>query len=272
MSNDVESIQSFCRKYVNKKVKDFFKDISDDDDNKDSISKTTNGRIIARKICLHSDKDPLMLTASRLIIFHLTLGESLDKIPFYGIPIVNFDESVEYKPQVILYFEETLKDAASNNRRPIKAQVGYRIVDGEEITVTDVKNLAKKIKNTFASPKPLKFKKGRTKFSYRDKSKGYQFIISGNAEIEAEKIIKAVLSLNGHTYNEEILTDSESKKNWNSKKKKKKILGKEYEEPERRPIGNVQFTYAELKIHGLPKPEILVDVTGLHPNAYEKTY
>jgi len=263
--NDIELLQQFCLRFVNKEVREHFKDLDGIAD--DSLD-LTNSRHVAKRVCIHKDNDPITLTAARMLAFFFAC-ESFQAQPIYGIPVTTFHESNYLKPQVSLHFIEKQSEANTANRRPVQAMVSYRIVD-ENITMSEVNALALKIKSDFATPK-LQFKKGRTKFSYRDKTKGYEFILTCFDETNAEKIIKAVLGLNNHTYDDELLTDTESRKNW-SVTGNQTILGKTYKKPVKRPIADVYFSHAELKIEGLPKPVILVDTTGRFPKALQKTY
>ncbi|MBW4689600.1 MAG: hypothetical protein KME40_32040 [Komarekiella atlantica HA4396-MV6] len=263
--NDVELLQQFCIRYVNKAVREHFNDINDIDD---SNLTTTNSRHVAKLVSLHKDKDPITLTVARLLAFYFACG-SFEAQPIYGIPVTTFHESNYLKPQVSLHFAEKVSEASTHNRKPVLALVSYRITD-ENLSMAEVNALAVKIKADFATPK-LHFKKGRTKFSYRDKVKGYEFILTAFDETNAEKVIKAVLKLNNHAYDDERLTDTESRKNWNVTGTQT-ILGKTYKKPQRRPVADVYFSHAELKIDGLPEPIVLVDTTGRFAKALQKTY
>ena len=50
------------------------------------------------------------------------------------------------------------------------------------------------------------------------------------------------------------------------------ILGKVHKEPRKRPIADVRFQYASIKLWGLPEPVILVDKTGYFSTAIIPAY
>lgn len=262
--NDVELFQQFCLKHVNRKVKEYFKDI-DDIPFTDEID-TNNTRLVCRTVCTHKDIDPISLTVGRLVAFSLIVRDPTEEIPIYGIPVQSFQETKEYYPQVTLMFREKTASANARNTYPTRAEVSFRILDNN-FTEANARSLAVKIKNIFATP-PVSFKKGRTKVSYSDQKKGYHFIMAVNSETEAREIITKVLSLNNDTPDWEKLSNSESGYNF-SATKTKTILSKTVIMPKRRPIADVYFTHAELKIYGLSRPKILVDTLGRFRDAYE---
>ncbi len=252
-----EHLQDVFLKSVNKQVREYFSDLGDETWD-DDIS-TSRGSL--RVACTHKDSDSVDMTQLRLWLFYIVVGNA-EKLqaPIYGIPITTFSESVVHLPQVVLYFRETKSDADSHNRQPIEAQVGFRLLD-QNLSKAEAQTLAKKIRQLFGGSTRFYFKKGRTKFSYRDKSRGYEFIITAFDETNAKKVIEQVLDINGHTPNWELLTDSESNRNW-SAVKYKTILGKQHKLPNRRPVGIVHFTKAELKFYGLASDVVLCDATG----------
>ncbi len=257
-----EHLQDVFLKSVNRQIREYFSDLGDESWQHD-VS-TPRGSL--RVACTHQDSDNLGMTQLRLWLFYFVVGNA-EKLqaPIYGLPITTFNESLVYLPQVVLYFREKASEATTHNRRPIEAQVGFRIIDSN-FSKSEAHTLATKIKQLFGEPSRFYFKKGRTKFSYRDKAKGYEFIIAAFSEAEAKKVIEQVLDLQNHTPDWELLTDSESGRNW-SATKYKNILGNTYKLAERRPIGTVYFTKAELKIHGLPHDIVLHDATGYNSGA-----
>ncbi|MDJ0797887.1 MAG: hypothetical protein QNJ51_13905 [Calothrix sp. MO_167.B12] len=265
--NDVELIQSFCLRYVNKLVRQHFKDIENL-----AISDNlnlTNARQISRQVCFHKDNDPITVTTSRLILFSLIMGNfqlAGSNEVIYGLPALEFHETVKFQPQVVLWFRESTKNANARDSYPARARVSFRLKD-ENLTESEAKVLAKKIKSVFATP-IIKFRKGRKKISYIDKPKGYQFILTVDNESDAREIIQKTMSLQNDNPDWSNLTDSESNRNW-SATQTKTILSKKVTMPKRRPIATVEFHHAELKIHGLTRDVCLVDTSGRYRDAYE---
>lgn len=254
MSNtDIEFFQSFCRKYVNKAVKNHFKDVSGDDENSLSVNVP---RQAIKRVCLHKDTDPIMLTIGRLLIWWVEAKGLFDEY-IYGIPVTTFHESVAFKPQIKLFWREDSEDAKNNNRYPLRAEytVRYR---GKYESKRDLEQLGKKINSIFNSPKAHVFTKGRTKYSYRDKTKGYELIITANSDNDAKDVINKLLAIQEDSpLDEEFLTKSTSDKNW-SKKETVRVAGQAFSKPKKRQVGKVHFTHAEFAVHGMARDRVLV--------------
>ena len=250
------ALRSWLRKVYNKKVDKYFND-------EDNDSNINAGRKATKDACLIGADDSQNIALIKMNNFNFIVRE-IDKQPIYGIPCTSFHESLTFYPQVILYFKETLEDAQSKNRKPITAEHGYRLKN-DNITDADIRELARKIRQEFATP-PTRFKKGEIKISYKDKRKGYEFILAVDAESEARTIISKILDIQGDTPDWELLTNSESGKNFKVRRTMR-LLGETVELQRQRPIGYVQFTHAELKLHGVVPDVVLVDVTGRYSGA-----
>lgn len=252
-SPDVEFFQSFCRKYINKSVKNHFQDVDGDDDGSLSVNVP---RQVIKRVCLHKDTDPIMLTVGRLLVWWVEAKGLFDEY-IYGIPTTTFHESVRFKPQIKLFWREDTQDAKNNNRYPLRAEytVRYR---GDFQSRANLEQLSNKINLIFNSPKPHVFTKGRNKYSYRDKIKGYELIITANSDSEAEEVINKLLSIqNDAPLDKEFLTKSTSDKNWNQKETVR-VAGETFTKPKRRQVGKVHFTHAEFAVHGMARDKVLV--------------
>lgn len=256
-SNDVEIVQSFIRKYINKAIKEHFKDIAGDDES--SLSKAAP-RSAIKLVCLHKDTDPITLTAIRLLIWWVEAKGLMDEY-IYGIPSTDFEITHTYYPQVKLHFREDKYEASTNSRRPARSEVSFRWREDDYSTV-NINSLATKIVNDFAKP-PFFFKRGRKLFSYVDKTKGYFFNVTTDDETDAKKIIEQVIRIQ-----DDIEPDWENKFKYHEDKVNYltpgtvRVLGDTKAKPKKRPIATVKFAYAELFVPGLTKPIILVDRTG----------
>ena len=259
MSNDVEFLQSFVRKYINKVVREHFKDI---DVEEDSSLSTGTARKAIKRICLHKDKDSLTLTVARLLIWWVEAKGLLEDV-FYAIPTSTFHESVVFKPQIVIEWRESKKDAQSNNRYPTKARYSIRW-RGDYSTRNDIDQIRTKINNIFNKPNPHFFTKGKEKYSYKDKAKGYEFIVSAKDETEAKKVINSLLEIqDDNPLNEDYLTKSTVQGTTNTTETVK-VNGETFKLPKRRPIGKVTFNRAEFKVHGMTNDILLTDRTGVN--------
>ena len=99
-SNDIELFQSFCRKFFNRTVNEHFRDVQSTDS--DTLSRSVPRQLIKR-ICLHKDKDPIVLTVGRLLIWWVEARGLFDEY-IYGIPSTDFEITHTYYPQVKLHF------------------------------------------------------------------------------------------------------------------------------------------------------------------------
>lgn len=257
--SEFEHLQDTIRRDHNKAVKQYFKNQNDDD--------ISTPKSSLKHACLIKDDDTATMTMMRMWLFEITIRHAQSIQPvIYGIPTTEFHETKEFFPQVVLWFREKTSEAKTHERYPARARVSFRIMD-TNFTEAKAKLLALEIKQVMATPKLL-FKKGEVKISYRDLANGYEFILAAYNETEAKELITKVLSLKNDKPNWEYLTNSESGRNWRTKKYKT-ILGKQQEMPNCRPIANVYFSHAELKIHGLTKDKILVDASGRFAQAYQ---
>ena len=245
-----EHLQDVIRKVHNKLVKEEFDDADDDDIN--------TPRSSLKKACLIDDNDTIEITNMRMMFFYFSLRKAQDLQPFiYGIPISDYQVSNIYLPQIVCHWRESQQSAAIEKRYPIRAQCSIRF-KGSYDSELEINALKSKIKNIFLNP-VHSFEKGFNKYSYRDKIKGYEMIVTALNEFNAKKVINSMLEIQGdHPLNEDYLTVSTPQKNYNIQSTEKiKIGGKFYKKPSQRPKGKVIFTHAEFKVHGMPKDIIL---------------
>ena len=247
---DVEHFQSFIRKYVNRSVREHFRDLPS---NNDGSLNTNSPRNVIRDICLHKDSDPMTLTIGRLLVWWVEARGLIDEY-IYGIPASNFHESVKFKPQIKLFWREKTEDAKKAGRYPARAEYSVRY-RGKYATRNDLEILKTKIIRIFNSPTTHNFYKGREKFSYYDLELGYRLIITARDETEAKDVINKLLEIQGdNPLKESNFTKSVKEKNWNSRETIR-VAGETFVLPKERPIARVYFTHAEFAVHGMPKDE-----------------
>lgn len=261
-SNDVEIVQSFIRKYINKAIKEHFKDTPGDDES--SLSKNAP-RSSIKLVCLHKDTDPITLTAIRLLIWWVEARGLMDEY-IYGIPSTDFEMSNTYYPQVKLHFREDRVSAVNNNRRPARGEVSFRWRE-TNFSAANIKSLANKITNDFAKP-IFYYQRGKELWSYADKQKGYYFQMTVQNESEAKKVITQAIQIqDAETPNwDEYLRQHNDKKDY-AIQNTVSVMGELIKKPKKRPLAKVEFQYAELFIPGTTKPIVLVDVTGTKAKA-----
>lgn len=186
---------------------------------------------------------------------NLDLGSS----GLYTIPCNELEESVETRPQLIIKFQESVADAKKNKRMRVPLRATHYIRLRQDFSSkSEVEKIAKKVYSIFANP-IFAFDKGKIKYSYRDKSKGYSFITACPSEAEARNLITKLLACNDDTPNWFRMTESKSKR-VTEPLGTIRINGESYKRPSYRPTGKVRFISAELHVHGLMSNIHLIDL------------
>lgn len=263
--NEVENIQSLIRRYLNRQVREDFKDLGGDD--WEPEVGTTRGAM--RHALTHQDSDSLLMTQTRMFLYYFTYGKAQAlQAPIYGTPVDEFQQTFRFHPQVRLFFYED-QSLVEDSYQPVKADISFRLMNETEITMTpaNAKTIAGKINSLFATGKGFTWKKGRETWAYYDDSKGYRLRLLAWNEVEAKKVIEQVLDIQGHTPDwERFLSTTLKKRNFPTIPPTKFIYGKQRRLPRDRPIAFVRFRYAELKIWGMNNAINLVDKTGTRRN------
>jgi hypothetical protein len=267
--NPFEHLQDLIIKVQNKIVKDEFNDLGDDT----WTPNITTPRASLRVGCTLKDEDSGTMTLLRLFFFYFILRKAQDlQLPVYGIPITSFQEQRRFKPQIHLYFLETLTDVETGYS-PVAGEITFRLMTETETSLTEIKlkSYAQKIKSLFCNP-AFKWKKGKNMYTYSDWEKGYQFQLLCWDKTQAKKIIEQVLDIQSHTPSWKFLNESQNEEpvtSFPTIPSQKVILGKTRKSPRRRPVATVVFQYAVCHIHGLPNPVCLVDRTNTYPKPIE---
>lgn len=267
--NEWEHLQNTVRKVHNDAVRDFYRNQPDND-----ISTT---RASAKHACLMKDNDTASMTMLRYWLFWVVCRKMRDNFePYYGISIESFDAEVKYKPRITCYFSEDPQDV----------EPGYRRVDGElsvrlmsetatSLTNTDLQTYANRINTAFGQQNGYVWQKGKELYSYKDKMNGHRFRVLTRNQSDAIEIVQKLLSLVSDPYDSSLLVKSEAAdpvSAFPTIPPNQTILNKTYREPRKRPIADVRFLYASLKIWGIGKPKILVDKTGYWNDAIISAY
>lgn len=257
--NAVEHLQSVCRQVVNTLIREDFNDINSDIDETD----IKTSRPSLRRACLHEDKDSLLMTVARLLTYYLvaTKARRLQR-PVYGEPTADKQEDLTFRPEVFLYFEQD-SNLVSESFSPINAEIRFRLTNEESETInpTKAKALAIDVKRIFApNGRGITWDKGKVLCTYLDKKLGYNFQVYAASELEAEEIMKKVMSVRSHTFDETKFTPhNPRKKSVTNPTTTRKVYGKQVKDKRWRPTARVRFLYASLKIDGVDEDVMLID-------------
>jgi hypothetical protein len=261
-----EHLQDLVKGYMNREVREFFQDLGGEDWDPD-IS-TTRGSL--RFGCTHQDNDTVTLTNLRWMLFNHIRTLKFQQ-PFYGIPVLDFQQEFKFKPQVQLYFLEDIGDVEPGYA-PVSGQISCRIMGHTRSSLTPpvAQTIANRINSEFATGGGYVWRKGKELVSYYDNEAGYRLRVLCRNLNDGRELIAKVLDINNdvpdwsksnHSENQEpaqaypIVPELEF------------VYGESRRMPRKRPVANVRFQYAVLNVHGLVNPIPLVDRSGIWPNA-----
>ena len=264
--NEVEAFQSFCRRYINLEVKKYFNDVKGDDE---SLYTSSTARFVIRNICLHKDKDPLILSVGRMLVFYLIVN--IEKEPQYEAERPRTDKIRSFKPIVTLYFVQSKLDV-KEGFRPVDGRISFRLMNesSETLTKRKLETLARQIKKLFASSNGYIWKKGKFQYTYADWEKGYQLQILARTEAQAKEIVTQVLKIQSHVpewKNFFISRNNKPNEAYPGTPETLTILGKKEKLARRRPVEEVKFVEASIKITGLANKIVLYNRQNTNRNA-----
>ena len=179
-----------------------------------------------------------------------------------------------HKPKVTLFFLEDSTFKPGQPKSPIaqgkdrtSGFVSFRLMDEttQSFSEGNGKALGEKIKQTFGTNNGFVWNKGKTLYSYTEWEKGYQLQLLCKSESEAKRIVAATLSIQGHSPDwlsfQTVKNDQEPLK-YPSNPGSHIVMGKTEEIPTQRPVVDVRFQYAYVKLSGVKEPKVLYDRRG----------
>ncbi|MBD2481547.1 hypothetical protein [Planktothrix sp. FACHB-1365] len=188
--------------------------------------------------------------------------------PGYGEYISN-----KGKPKVVLYFLEKIGDVEFGYRQ-IDAKITFRLnnlsekwddPDKQNLTLSDIEQLAVRIKNEFCTPTLYKFKKGKTTVSYRDKKHGMESYSYFYSKQNGVALYQKICNIAQIQYEPKFckVTESEDVVNaYPTIPLNENVLGEQVKGERIRPVGDVYFEYAVLSLSSLSRNIILVSSNG----------
>lgn len=258
VSAEWQFLKSFLRKTYNREVNEYFRDIDPE-----LIPENVNGRQSAKRSCLIMPADSQNLSLMKQINFYFTFHKAHLKPEIYGNPADSFQEEVTFRPIIQLFFRQD-DEAVPDGYQPLRAQIGFRLMNetSQTITKTNLTAIANKIKTEFATGSGFIWSKGKIKRVCKDSENGLNLTILCINETEGTGIIKKIYDILGKPYDENKCSTVTPERNSVNVPGNRTILGTTVKEKRWRPTGNVRFTYAVALVHGLSKSVVLVDRTG----------
>jgi hypothetical protein len=268
--SDIEHLQLTIRRYCNKQIREDFRDMFGTGDSWEPEVGTTRGAML--RALLHEDSDPITTTLLRMFLYYFTYGKAqMMQTPVFGIPVNSYDTNITYKPQIKLYFRQNSRDV-EENKTAVEGELTFRLINDTTTTIsnTEVDRYAQRIATNFAKPTRFIWQKGKHRFTYADRAKGYQLSVNVISETEGKRVVEQILDIQQHTPNwkyAKYIETVEPNERYPEQPSTQTILGKSRRKPRQRPREDVKFVRASLLIPGLPSPITLVDTTGKYRNA-----
>ena len=255
-----EHLQSVVMQTYNRDVREEFSDIGGEDWDEN----ITTSRASLRVAYTVRDQDSALEVMIRMMLFYFTVGRAQAlQTPIYGIPAEEYQRQVQFRPQIMLFFSQ---DAGSvpEGASPTSAEISFRLMNETSETINPAEALAlgNKVKTVFGASGGYRWRKGRVKVSYRDLQRGYRLLLWAYSESEAREVIGKVLDIQGHPFDDDFLTVSETRKEYPTQPGTQFIYGKTRRKYTEKPISYVRFRYAALHIHGIPQGIPIYDATG----------
>jgi hypothetical protein len=266
-----EHLQDTLKKTMNRQVRDYFRDVGDDDWQPD----TSTPRASLRTACTHQEADTLDMTVLRCMTFYLVVGQLQNSL-YIPSETGNMNPKVirRSQPKITLHFKEDWNDVEPGYDR-LAGEISFRLMNHTTTSITEAeaRQYGQRIKTLFGANKGFVWRKGRIMASYSDWAKGYQLQLLVRDKAEGKRLVEQVLDINQHTPDWEFF---ETKENDQASEAypivppSETILGKRVRLPRRRPVSDVRFEFAILKLAGVLKQPCLYDRSFKFKDAYVK--
>jgi len=257
ISSPAEHLQSTLRRFYNNEVRDWFSDV--DFDNLD-IRVSRQSMALA---CRHQDADSFSMTLARQMLFTDVRSRSVRAVNGAGETRYRTGVRRRNKPRIVLEFLEDYRDIAPGYDA-VTGSIGFRLMDHTSSTINETiaKTYATRIKTAFGPGSGFVWRKGKVMCSYSDWDRGYQLQLLCRNEAEGRRVIEQVLDIQNHSPEWSYLNVSENaaaSQAYPTVPPQERIFGKTRKAPRRRPIADVRFQSAELRVSGLGEGIVLFD-------------
>ena len=269
--NDWEHFQSVLIRTQNRIVREEFNDVGADD----WVPDISTSRGSLRVACTLKDNDTAVMTELRLFLYYYVLRKARDLVhPVYGSVIEGDGSRRKFKPQITLFFQEDFTDVELGYS-PITGEISFRLMTetSQSLTESELRTYATKIKTLFTTGNGFVWQKGKEFCSYTDWEKGYQLQLLVRSKTEGRRIVEQVLDIQSHTPDWDKFNHQQNEapsSAYPTNPGNQSILGRSRKKARKRPIADVRFQYALIKLDGLPNPIPLVDRSGIFLNPLER--
>lgn len=262
-----EHLQDTIRREHNKAVRAYFKNQADND--------ISTPKASLKHACLIKDDDSALIQQQRQWLFEVLVGRlQSTQTPIYGIPVPDSQSLVKFRPQVQLFFRELQTSPTYDPESylvPVEGILSFRLMDETSETISRAKAeaLARKIKAEFCNP-IFVWQKGWYAMTYTDEEKGYKCKIYVKTKAEGERIIRKVLSIQNHAFDESSMQFIEHERTYPANAGTHRVYGRIVKKLRKRPVADISFRKAKLIIWGQPNAINLVSVGGRERSVIER--
>ncbi|MBL1199904.1 MAG: hypothetical protein FWK04_12650 [Nostoc sp. GBBB01] len=242
----------------NREVFDWFRDADNNDTRK-----------ALRDDLLIGAKDSIAIAQVKMRTFREMIQKTHLKPDIIGMPKIDVDADVSYRPEITLHFKQS-KESVPKNKHAKTARVSYRLMNQTSLSLSlaELKNLGRDIYNDFAKPTPYRFNKGKIIGWYIKPEQGLNLQVYCHTEEIAETVVKKVITHRSFSFDNDIFKFSKPNRNSDPTPGNITILGNSVQKPVWRPTVFVEFDHASINLHNDTKIRILVDLSGLHAPLY----
>lgn len=225
------------------------------------------------RIVLKGNSKLLMPVITEIMAVHQLLDQK-DVGTIYADKSQDISVNRREKPKLVLYFLEDSdfrptgkKSTTPHGRKRDDGVISFRLMNETKETFTKAngKVLGQKIKEVFGTNGGFVWNKGKTYYSYTDWEKGYQLQLLCRSKTEAKRVATATLSIKGDTPDwenlQEVTNDQENSK-YPVNPGTEVVMGETINKPVIRPVVDVRFQYAYVKLSKVLEPVTLYDRTG----------
>ncbi|MFP5272598.1 hypothetical protein [Coleofasciculus sp.] len=273
--NIVEQFQDATRRVLNPRIRRHFKDIPLDDD-----FGSDRGQL--KIACFHQDKDSLLLTCGRLLLFLILLLDQIISL-ILGLLGGGVEDGLKDQyniraanlPRVVLNFGQS-EESIPKGTYGVPAEVSFRLVSfikfkktgqsGNVPNESDLQQLAARIRNEFGGN--FSFIKGDELYIYTAPFDGFfgSQVYAYNKS-EAERVFIALCRVAGKSYDPDLLKAGLHPNKRSNSRPTENVTTYDgtKKEPRWRPRVRVAFKNAICDV-GLVQPVVLVDASGILAN------
>lgn len=279
MFSPVEQFQDSILRIFNPRIRKHFRDVITEDED------LSSDRAQLRRACLHEDKDSLVLTCGKLLLFILLkIEQVIDlQVAILGGGVDDglkdqYQIKANNLPQISINFSQP-NESVPKGTFPVPATISFRLTgyvkykksgqSGVVVTEAVLTSLSTRIKNEF---KNLSYIKGDELYLYTAPLDGFfGSRCYANNQSEAEKVFRAMCQVAQKDFDPVLVTKSVKPAKSSDTRPSGSVSTYQgsKKDPRWRPRVRVQFTNAVADV-GLLNPVVLVDASGMLANPLVK--